>query len=90
MLPPAIGGHGPALYQTLTNGTEQVRSCLPEIMDTAADQRRADGHSAAAQVQLMPGTRNTHPKSGAAGDFYLDSTARLWFCKGGTTWHLIA
>jgi len=47
----------------------------------------------AAQVQLVPGSKSTHPKSGKRGDLYADSTGRLWFCKkGGTTatWHQIA
>jgi hypothetical protein len=48
---------------------------------------------AAAQVQLVPGSKNTHPTSGHRGDLYADSTGRLWFCKtSGTTatWHQIA
>jgi hypothetical protein len=42
-----------------------------------------------AQVQLVPGGAS-HPKSGSAGDLYVDHSARLWFCKGGTTWKQIA
>ncbi|HEX4830235.1 MAG TPA: hypothetical protein VH478_03975 [Trebonia sp.] len=42
-----------------------------------------------AQIQLTPGG-STHPASGAAGDFYVDHSARLWFCKGGTTWKQVA
>jgi len=34
-----------------------------------------------AQIQLIPGTAASHPKSGKAGDLYVDKTARLWFCK---------
>jgi hypothetical protein len=48
---------------------------------------------AAAQIQLTPGSRSTHPASGNRGDLYADKTGRLWFCKkGGThaTWHQIA
>ena len=47
----------------------------------------------AAQVQLSPGAKSTHPKSGVRGDLYADSTGRLWFCKtSGSTasWHQIA
>jgi hypothetical protein len=40
----------------------------------------------AAQIQLTPGSGATHPASGAAGDLYVDSAARLWYCKGSTTW----
>ena len=43
-----------------------------------------------AQVQMTPGATATHPSSGQAGDFFVDSTKRLWFCKGGTTWKLLA
>ena len=34
-----------------------------------------------AQLQLTPGTQTTHPKAGAAGDLFVDKSARLWFCK---------
>ncbi len=47
----------------------------------------------AAQAQLKPGTGSTHPISGQVGDLYVDSAARLWFCKvGGTpaTWTQVA
>jgi hypothetical protein len=47
----------------------------------------------AAQVRLSPGKLKTHPKSGATGDLYADSTGRLWFCKKGgatATWHQVA
>jgi hypothetical protein len=32
----------------------------------------------------------SHPHSGSKGDFLVDKSARLWFCKGGTTWKQIA
>jgi hypothetical protein len=41
---------------------------------------------AAAQVRLMPSSLATHPASGLAGDLFLDTSKRLWLCKGGTTW----
>jgi hypothetical protein len=40
----------------------------------------------AAPLQLLPASASTHPTSGFTGDLFVDSTARLWFCKGGTTW----
>ncbi len=43
-----------------------------------------------AQVRLQPSTANSHPDSGAAGDLFVDKHARLWFCKGGTTWKQLA
>lgn len=42
------------------------------------------------QLRLQPSGSGTHPTSGAAGDLFLDSSKRLWLCKGGTTWALIA
>jgi hypothetical protein len=47
----------------------------------------------AAQAKLTPSTAASHPTSGQAGDLFVDSSARLWFCKvGGTsaTWTQIA
>jgi hypothetical protein len=43
-----------------------------------------------AQVVLVPSTAGSHPTSGTAGALFVDSTKRLWFCKGGTNWHQIA
>jgi hypothetical protein len=43
-----------------------------------------------AQVRLLPSTAATHPASGLAGDLFVDASARLWFCKGGTTWKQLA
>jgi hypothetical protein len=39
-----------------------------------------------AAIQLVASSAATHPAGGSAGDLFVDSTARLWFCKGGTTW----
>ncbi|PRY12532.1 hypothetical protein [Kineococcus rhizosphaerae] len=44
----------------------------------------------AAQVRLMPGPNPTHPPSGLVGDLHVDSTGRLWFCKGATNWKQLA
>ena len=47
----------------------------------------------AAQVQLIPTSKATHPTGGKRGDLYADASGRLWYCKhGGTTatWHQIA
>ena len=43
-----------------------------------------------AQLRLRPSSATTHPASGQAGDFFVDSAARLWFCKGGTVWRQLA
>lgn len=36
----------------------------------------------AAALQMPPSKDATHPISGKAGDFFVDSSARLWFCTG--------
>ena len=43
-----------------------------------------------AQLRLAPSTATTHPTSGLRGDFFVDKSGRLWFCKGGTTWVQLA
>jgi len=48
------------------------------------------GGTSVAQIQLTPGGSTHHPASGSAGDFYVDHSARLWFCKGGKTWKQLA
>lgn len=42
-----------------------------------------------ANVQLPPHT-GAHPKSGAAGDLFVDKAHHLWFCHGGTSWTKLA
>ena len=44
----------------------------------------------AAAIRLTPSTSTSHPASGQKGDLYVDSNARLWFCKGGMTWVRLA
>ena len=39
----------------------------------------------AAQLKLSPSAATSHPASGQRGDFFVDKSGRLWFCKGGTT-----
>jgi hypothetical protein len=63
------------------------------VRATSNQGRGGQFSGAAAQVQLVPGSNNTHPTSGHRGDLYADSTGRLWFCKtSGTTatWKQIA
>jgi len=43
-----------------------------------------------AQLRLSPSGASTHPASGQRGDLFVDSSGRLWFCKGGTTWKQLA
>ena len=44
----------------------------------------------AAQVRLSPSSASSHPVSGSKGDLFVDTSGRLWFCKGATTWHQLA
>jgi hypothetical protein len=44
----------------------------------------------AGQIRLLPSKASTHPASGQPGDFFVDSSHRLWHCKGGTTWKQLA
>ena len=49
------------------------------------------GSSAA--LRLVPGSAGTHPVSGLAGDLFVDSAHRLWFCQQSgkrATWKKIA
>jgi hypothetical protein len=41
-----------------------------------------------AQVRLVPS--RVRPGSGEAGDLFVDSSRRLWFCHGGTSWTQLA
>jgi hypothetical protein len=43
-----------------------------------------------AQIQLNPSTATTHPSTGAAGQFFVDRSNRLWFCRGGASWKQLA
>ena len=40
-----------------------------------------------AAINLVPGGSPTHPShGGVAGDLFVDSTGRLWFCRGSNNW----
>jgi hypothetical protein len=43
-----------------------------------------------APLRLLPSTAANHPSKGALGDLFVDKHKRLWFCKGGTSWHQLA
>ena len=43
-----------------------------------------------AQLRLSPASTASHPSSGSRGDFFVDKSGRLWFCKGGTQWKQLA
>jgi hypothetical protein len=39
---------------------------------------------------LIPSTLSSHPHSSSRGALFVDHGGRLWFCKGGTSWHQLA
>jgi hypothetical protein len=43
-----------------------------------------------AQLWLLPASASSHPSSGQKGQLFVDSSGRLWFCKGGATWKQLA
>jgi hypothetical protein len=43
-----------------------------------------------AQIRLRPSKRATHPPTGRSGDLFVDSSGRLWFCRGGSDWARLA
>ena len=43
-----------------------------------------------AQVELVPSSDAAHPASGIGGQLFVDSSKRLWFCRGGTDWQQLA
>jgi len=42
------------------------------------------------QLQLVASTALTRPTNGLRGDFFVDKSGRLWFCKGRTSWKQFA
>ena len=43
-----------------------------------------------AHLRLPPSSAATHPHAGQPGDVFVDSSYRLWFCKGGASWVKLA
>jgi hypothetical protein len=43
-----------------------------------------------AQLRLLPSTVTTHPASGRTGDLVVDSSGRLWYCRGASNWTQLA
>jgi hypothetical protein len=80
-------GPGPGLWGTQSD----PRSTGPAVVGVAAAKGRGAMFSGgAASMRLLPGALPNHPPAGLIGDFYLDRTSRLWFCKGGASWHQVA
>lgn len=58
--------------------------------------RGAQFTGGAAPVRMVPSSAASHPSTGKVGDFFVDASARLWFCKKSSTstvaavWHQVA
>lgn len=59
------------------------------VWGTSATSRGGWFSGGAAQVRLVPAD-GAHPAAGLAGDLFVDSAKRLWFCKGGANWVQVA
>jgi hypothetical protein len=86
-------GLGDALYGSISNpasNSSGVRGGTSGkgagVKGDAPSGRGGQFSGGIAAARLMPSAATTHPSSGAAGDLFVDSTNRLWFCKGGSTW----
>jgi hypothetical protein len=73
---------GPAVYAVNTGGGVGVRG-------ESEDGRGGSFVGGEAQVRLLPASGD-HPAAGKGGDLFVDSSKRLWFCKGGTNWVKLA
>jgi hypothetical protein len=69
----STNGTGPAV-QGIASGTGVGLNA------SSAHGRGAVLAGAAAQAKLVPSAAATHPTAGQAGDLFVDSTTRLWFC----------
>ena len=85
-------GQGTGILGISGFSTLPARSTRTDIgvMGVSAHGRGGVFTGPVAQVRLTPSTAVTHPTSGARGDFFLDRSGRLWFCKGGTSWKQLA
>jgi hypothetical protein len=77
-----------------SNGTGVTGSATTGVgvrgRGTQAGSRGGVLQGQAAALQLVASSRSTHPTSGRRGDLFVDSSGRLWFCKGTTTWRQLA
>jgi hypothetical protein len=75
----AGGGSGGSFISVNGHGVEGISTTGRGVV--------ASGNSA--QLKLVPSTAKSHPVSGQAGDLFLDSSHRLWLCKGQKNWKLL-
>lgn len=81
----ASGGSGTGVNANGATGVTAL-GATTGVVASSTGGRGLVAAGSAAQIQLTPGSAATHPTSGAAGDIYVDSSARPWFCQGGSQW----
>jgi hypothetical protein len=52
--------------------------------------RGAQLTSSVAPLRMVPAVASSHPSTGKAGDFFVDSSARLWYCQKASSGSLAA
>jgi hypothetical protein len=78
-------GFGPGVAASSAKG--------PGVSAVSKQGRGVVAQGLRAQLQLVPGKTASHPKDGQRGDFYVDSSGRLWYCREGggrATWVRLA
>ncbi len=89
-------GHG--IYASLNNAVSNSYAIVASTKGSASallangltQARGIKIRSQIAHLWLVPAATASHPASGNAGDLFVDKSKRLWFCKGGASWVLIA
>lgn len=80
-------GTGAALWGTAANPDSTFAAV---VGFGSAKGRGGRFRGGAGALTLVPAKAATHPASGEAGDVFVDSSVRLWFCRGGATWVRLA
>lgn len=90
------GAGGTAVEADTGTGTAVLASAIDTGGDavnaSAVGGRGVIASGAVAPLRLVPSSTRSHPKSGLAGDFFVDKFNRLWYCtKGGSvaTWRRV-
>jgi hypothetical protein len=81
----AISAHGTAIEADATTGNGVNATSLSGVglIADGGSGRGVVSSGDTAPVRLVPSTRPSHPHAGLAGDLFVDSKRRLWFCTVG-------
>jgi hypothetical protein len=87
-----IGVHAQIENANSTSAAVRARTTGFGIAVDAASSKGFGGRfsGGTAQIQLVPSRLASHPVKGAAGTLFVDHSNRLWFCRGGESWHRLA